>query len=391
MANSLSKLEPILANLAYYPEKLGRIREIVLANAVMCGEIPSPTFHEDKLIQFLRDRFIENDLDSISIDEAGNGSAIMPGRQGDRNILVSAHADTLWQSGVDHSVMVGSDRLVGPGVADNSFGIAVIASLPQILQALEIELDANLILLGSTKSLGRGDIGGMRFFVENSKYPIHAGVCVEGVHLGRLSYACLAMFRGEITVAVPEETNWERRAATGAVISMNRIISQMLAIKTPRSPATSIILGSIMAGSGYNTPPTKAMLRFEVRSESDAMAEQVCSEINEIVEALNAEEQVQAKLTPIARRINGGIGFSHPLVRAARQVMAKLDIEPRIAPSISDLSVLLDHGIPSLTLGITHGESVHDLDETLFVEPINKGICQLIGILQAIDGGICDE
>lgn len=372
-------------------ERLIELREILLANVIMCGEIPSPAFHEQALINFLRDRFTESSLQNISTDEAQNVTGILPGTEGKRNILVSAHVDKIWEKSIDHSVTVAEDRLTGPGVADNSLGVATVASLPLILDRLGIKLKSNLILLGSTRSMGRGDLGGLRFFVENTKAPIHTAVCVEGIQLGRLSYSSLGMIRLEIRLFTPEHMDWADADTTGAIVELHGVIDRILRIRTPQQPETSIILGSIIAGNAFNTPPTQATLRLEVRSLQPGMVAEILHQIEEIVAEINAESRARAEIRVIARRRPGGIAFTHPLVRAARAIMGGLDIKAKVAPSTGELSALADKGIPCLTLGVTKGEKKHEIDETILVEPIFKGIAQIIGVIQAIDGGLCDE
>jgi di/tripeptidase len=166
---------------------------------------------------------------------------------------------------------------------------------------------------------------------------------------------------------------------------LSRIIQQILAIETPQEPKTSIILGSVQSGTSYNVPPTSAVLRFEVRSEEPGMVKRIREEIEEILAQAIAENRIEATLEVIARRQPGTIGFSHPYVRQTRQIMKALDIEPQVAPSTSELSVLLQNGIPSLTLGLTEGDKKHRLDETVRIEPIFSGLAQVIATLQTID------
>ena len=72
----------------------------------MLGEIPAPTFAEEDRIQFLANRFTEEGLQNISIDEAGNAMGILPGQKGDHTILVVAHADTPFDAASDHAMFV---------------------------------------------------------------------------------------------------------------------------------------------------------------------------------------------------------------------------------------------------------------------------------------------
>lgn len=223
-------------------------RDIMLANAVMIGEIPAPTFHEDVRVRFMQDRFSECGLQHCSTDEVGNGFGVLPGKTGERRILLVAHADTVFSEKVDHTITMQADRMIGPGVGDNSLGLAALASLPQLLDACGIRLQSDLILMAASRSLGRGNLEGLRFFLQNMKEPIHAAICVEGVQLGRLSYSSIGMLRGEISVRVPEQYDWTRFGAAGAVITLNDIINKINRIRLPKRPKTSIVLGSIEGG-----------------------------------------------------------------------------------------------------------------------------------------------
>ena len=71
--------------------------------------------------------------------------------------------------------------------------------------------------------------------------------------------------------------------------------------------------------------------------------------------------------------------------------MSSLDLTPHITPSISELSAMIAHDVPALTLGITNGEHLHEQRETIQLEPIFTGLAQLIAVLLAIDGGFCDK
>jgi tripeptide aminopeptidase len=151
--------DAVLDSVEGYRDKLVGMRERVLADAVMIGEIPSPTFEEEKVVQFICNRFTEESLDQISTDEVQNATGLLPGTDGKQNILVAAHIDRIWNSSIDHSMTVTADRMIGPGIADNALGVASLTTLPSLLNALGISLKANLILLGASRSLGRGDLG----------------------------------------------------------------------------------------------------------------------------------------------------------------------------------------------------------------------------------------
>lgn len=385
------ELNSILETIHPHREQLHSIRELLLANAMMIGEIPAPTGHEADRITFLTNRYTEDGLQNISIDEAGNGMAVIPGRKGENNILVCAHADTVFSTGVDHAMSVTAENILGPGIGDNSLGLAAIVTLPEILKRLNITFDDNLILLGCTRSLGRGDLGGIRFFLENTKLPIRAGVSVEGIQLGRLSYSAIGMLRGEISVHMPYGYDWAKFGATGSVAILTKVVQRIMEIPIPMQPPTQIIFGSINGGTSFGTRPTSANLRFEIRSEKPGMAGELKEKIIDIIEETENTSNADIQFSSVAERQTGGLEYGHPMVKTMRKILQTLELKPRIEPSVGELSQLIENGIPSVTLGLTRGESKNELDESIDIQPIFGGIAQMIALLQSIDGGLCDE
>jgi acetylornithine deacetylase/succinyl-diaminopimelate desuccinylase-like protein len=387
----MDELDQILAALPEYRERIRDLREAILANLIMVGEIPAPTFAEEARVRFIQDRFIENQMQNVSTDEMGNAVGIHPGARGERNILVVAHVDTIYPETVDHSVTVEADTIYGNGVGDNALGVASMVSLPTVLEHLGLELQSNLILIGTARSIGRGDLEGIRFFLENAALPLHAGVVVEGVQLGRLGYTSMGMIRGEVTVQVPEEYDWTRFGAMSAIQTMNEAINLINEIPLPRRPRTSIVLGAIHGGQSFQEVATEASLRLEVRSESAEQTDRVRDRIEDICTELSSKTGAEVGAEFFARRRPGGLPFNHPLSLCGRKVLEALEVEPRITASLSELSAFTDREIPALLLAITRGEAIQNKPDRLAIEPIYTGLAQLAGVVQAIDAGVCDE
>ncbi|MEM9080422.1 MAG: M28 family peptidase, partial [Verrucomicrobiota bacterium] len=313
--------------------------------------------------------------------------AVIPGKNPNFNVLVAAHADTLLTLGPDQRLTINAstEGLTGPGLADNTIGLAALATLPDLLEKLDIQPEANLILLAHTHSLGAHDLAGLRFFLENTTRPIHAGLILEGITLGRLNHACLGMVQADIICRVHQEpgTRWE--AAENAMIIMHRIVKRILEIPLPQEPRTSLLLGSLRAGKTFNRPPEVARLKLEIRSEEPGKAREIRYQIADILDEISAETASDCSITFPALRKPGGIPFNHPLVTAARTIHAQLGIDTKVGPSYSDLSILIEHGIPALTLGLTTATNLNENDETIALDPLFTGLAQTLALLQQID------
>jgi di/tripeptidase len=172
---------------------------------------------------------------------------------------------------------------------------------------------------------------------------------------------------------------------------MNDMINRILEIPLPRKPKTTIVLGQMEAGTSYNTLPTKAKLRFEIRSESEDIVSDLATRINYLAEEMTSKTGALVQYREISRRKPGGTDFSHPLNMMGRKILKKLGFTPRITPSTSEVAALIDKGIPAVTVGLTSGENAGEPDESVEIEPISKGLAQLTALLKAIDMGCTDE
>lgn len=376
-------LDPILKTLPRYHRDLQEMRDFLLANTLMFGEIAAPTFREEERIQFLKDRFNEGGLTNISIDELGNGMATLPGQSGKSNILVVSRADTPFSLETNPVVTVHKDYFEGPGVGNSALGLAVIATLPQALDALDIVLESNLILMGATQSQGAGNLAGIRFFLDNNTHPISSAICLKGLTLGRLSYSSLGIAKGEITCSVAE------KGRKNAISSLMAVINGMEKIHLPEDSCSEVILGSLSGGTSYNVAPSTVLLRFEIRSKDEAVIYKALEQLREITDGVSRQTGSQIMLNIIARVHRGSLDERHPLIGTTRQILDALELEPREVPSSDELSALISKGIPSITLGLTTGKNAYALNEIVFIDPIFTGLAQLIGLLEAIDKGCC--
>ena len=385
-----ASLEYLLKKIPEQMERLRAIRETYLTDAVLLGEIPSPTFGEEDRIRLALDRFRENGLDDPEIDEFGNASGILPGKKGGASILVMAHVDSVFSAETQHVLNVGSDSITGPGIADNAIGLAAVVGLPKLLDHLGVQLNDDLLLLANVKSLGRGNLEGARAFLETKQRPIRAGVCVEGATQGRLSYSGLGTLRGEILLRIPSNYDWNGFGASGAISHLTRFINQLMEISIPKEPKTKMIFGGLRCGSTFNTSPRRGSLRFEITSEDDGVLKEMERQVSELCEQFSLETGTSVELEIVAKRENCGIPFAHPLVKTTRAIMRETGITPNVDPSTGDLNALIRAGHPGVTVGLTTAENLREENETIHLDPLFAGLAQLITLLQAIDQGHCE-
>lgn len=384
-------MTPYLKDLAGYVEAIRVIRETIIANIVFLGQIPAPTFHEKQRAIKYMDRLVENHVDECTTDGYQNPIGILRGKTSDLPpIVLVAHLDTMFPKDLDHNFTISADTIRGPGVLDNSVSIGVLASLPAIFKHLGLAFHSDIILAGVIQSLGRGNLRGIRHLVKTWPTPMRGAICVEGVELGRLSYYSEGMIRCDITCHISEEKGVEYRFKPNAILVLHDLINQIMAIRLPQKPRSRVIIGKIEGGQKHGIIAYEATLGLEIQSDSDNMVKAIFEDIKDMVTGISHEFGVRMELDTISNATAARLRYNHPLVKAAGQVMQALDIQTVGMPSESELSIFLAKKIPAVTLGLTRGEHYHLPESQMEIEPMFTGIAQLIGVLQAIDSGVCD-
>ena len=102
--------------------------------AIQIQQIPSPTFQEKERAEFVRDLFLSEKLEDVEIDETGNvlgcyRSRLSHSSRYTRPVVVTAHLDTVFPTSVDLTIHNEGERIYGPGLGDNSLGIAGLLGL----------------------------------------------------------------------------------------------------------------------------------------------------------------------------------------------------------------------------------------------------------------------
>lgn len=368
------------------------IMETILTNIVLLGQIPAPTFQEHNRTAALLDRLAEFQVDECTTDGYQNPIGIIHGKsQTQPPIFVVAHLDTPFGTDIDHNYSVTAERISGAGVMDNSIGVGVLTSLPEIFRHLKLEFQSDIVLTGVIQSIGKGNLRGIRHLLKTWSTPIRGAICIESADLGRLSHYSDGMIRGEVACDAQAGPSERRCSRPNAILVINEVIDEILALRLPQRPRTEIVIGTIAGGLKHGAPANEARLGFEIHSDSDEMVKSLYTDILDIIEGLGHVYETGLTLETISNVSAARLAHNHPLVKAVSQIMTSLEVSPVSSPSESELSIFLSRGIPAVTLGITSGERQQERNASARIAPISQGIAQVIATIQAIDKGVCDE
>ncbi len=373
-------------------EGIEAILETVITNVVLIGQIPAPTFREKRRIQTVLDRMAELHVDEATTDGYRNPIGIIRGTDRSKPpIFVVAHLDTFSSIEEEVHYTVGKNSVTGPGITDNSLGVGVLISLPELFRRLGLRFSSDIVLAGVIQSLGRGNLRGIRHLLKTWSTPVRGAVVIEGIELGRLNYYCDGMIRSEIECRIPTDRNVDSRFRTNAILVLNEVINQILQLRMPQRPHTRVVFGKVSAGVKHGDIALNGRLGLEIQSKEDRMVRSVHGDIRDIVEGISHEWKADLQLRTVSNVHAARLPFAHPLVKAGSAILKRLGLKPVSSHSESELSIFLARGIPALTMGITRGANYHLENASMEIRPMPTGIGQVIAAIMAIDAGVCDE
>ncbi len=387
-------MEKYLDVLPMFVNQIRKIREIIISNIVLIGQIAAPTFHERRRAECLVERFAEFQVDECSIDDFGNPIGVIHGSSTEKQaIFVVAHLDTFSEIEDDQHFEVTDKIISGIGVSDNSTAVGVLASLPEIFNRLALTFESDIVLVAPVQSIGRGNLRGIRQLVETWPAPIRGAICLESVELGRLNFSSDSMIRAEIecSIATEDQWNWNRHFNQNAILVINEVINSILELRLPQKPRTQIVIGKIAGGFDHGKIAYDAKIGFEIRSDSDDLVKGLYGDIRDIVERVNKTFAVELKLNRISNLNATQLRYNHPLIKCASRILDRLGIEAYSAPTETALSIFLQRKIPAITLGLTHGDNFHENNAMIEIKPLYKGVAQIPALIMAMDNGVCHE
>jgi acetylornithine deacetylase/succinyl-diaminopimelate desuccinylase-like protein len=359
------------------------IPERVLDLAIQIQQIPAPTFDEIGRAEMIADRFLQENLCDVKIDELGNVFARLPGEDRSRPIVVSAHSDTVFPRETDLGIKREPDKIFGPGIGDNSLGVAGLFGLIWELQQKRIRLPGDIWLVSNVCEEGLGDLKGMREVVKRFGNRPLAYLILEGTAYGEVFHRGLGVQRYRITANTEGGHSWADYGVPSAIHDLAALVTKLTALEIPRKPRTSINVGTISGGTSVNTIAAQAHLELDLRSENPETLQNLVEQVRAMVfEANTPSMKIEAEI--IGQRPAGEISAKHPLVKLAIETLESQGTRPHLNIGSTDANIPLSQGLPAICIGLTHGRGAHTIGEFIFSAYLQKGLDQLVEVVLKI-------
>jgi len=373
------------------------IIERLIGLAVQIQQVPAPTFHEQERAKFVLNLFESEGLKYVSMDEAGNvygkfqvsgsGSQVKP-------LIISAHLDTVFPFEMDLSVKREGDKVKGIGIGDNSFGVAALFGLIWMLRERHFEYaddplpyghdvsaSGDIWFVANTCEEGLGDLRGMKAVVDKFGGDVQAYLVLEGMALGHVYHKAVGVKRYRVTARTQGGHSWSDYGQPSAVLELSKLIVELSSMKLPSKPRTTMNVGKIQGGTSINVIPAEASLELDLRSEGQEELAELVEGVERLIEAASGPG-VQIEADVIGARPAGELDAKHPLVKLAQACLREQDLDAVLTSGSTDANIPLSKGYPALVLGVTKGGGAHTRNEFIEIEPVAKGMEQLVRFVQ---------
>lgn len=358
-------------------ELLNRVIDL----AVEIQQVPAPTFDEAARAELVRQRFAEAGLRDVQRDADGNVYGRLAGRDpGRKPLVVSAHLDTVFPADTDLSVTRLGRRLSGPGIGDNSLGVAALLALAW---ERTDPLPGDVWLAANVCEEGLGDLRGMKAVVERFGAQALAYLVLEGIGLGQVYHRALGVRRYRITVRARGGHSWKDYGQPSAVHEIARLTTWLADLPLPHQPRTTLNIGRIQGGTSVNVLAAEASMELDLRSEGAAALADLIERV-ELLAGRLRRDGVSVEMEVIGERPAGELPSGHALVRLAVDSLRAQGVEPELTIGSTDANIPLSRGYPSVCLSLTRGDGAHTTAEFIEAEPLALGLAQLRAFVDGV-------
>lgn len=364
--------------------------EAILSDIEKVVKKESPTKRKDlsdvckKELESLFKEYLNKKASVIDDDKFGDHLRYTIG-EGDSQILIIGHYDTVWNEG-DLDYKLEGDKAYGPGILDMKGGLIIALWALKTLKELKLNLNNQIVFLLNSDHEGVASPHSRKIIEEEAKKSKAVLVPEASVdYTNALKIERKGILRYVISAegkAAHSGNNHEE--GVNAILELSNQIKYLSSL-TDYTVGTTINVGKIEGGQGINVVPDYAECSVDVRVVNNTEAEK----IKDVIESITPVN-TQAKLN-----IEGGIvrpamvktQESESLLNLAKEIGNEIDYEVQGASvgGGSDGSFAAALGIPTLDGLGAAGVGPHSKEEHILISHLPKRVALFANLLCQID------
>ena len=208
-------------------------KDRIIKEWIYLTEIPAPSGHEEKRAEYLKREFQSAGLDKAYLDQSGNVIGIWKGETGGKNIILSAHMDTVFQGVWEIKVKREGNLLQAPGIGDDTANLINMLWSLRALKQAGFKPAHTYYFLGTVGE----EVGlvGMRDFLERETKNFDILLALDG-DLGKVQYGALGFGGGKIIFRGPGAHTMQSRGVPNPNLAVAKALERIYALELPSKP-----------------------------------------------------------------------------------------------------------------------------------------------------------
>ena len=358
---------------AFLDENRKSIEELLFT---LCG-IPSPSNHEEKRAEYIK-QWLENiGAEGVYIDEALN--VVFPYQCEGKNELLAimAHTDTVFPDMEPFTVKVDGNIAACPGIGDDTANVAILLTLIKYVVTNKLNAPKGVLFVLNSGEEGLGNLKGSRQIVKDFGDRISEFVSLDGSYTGICNKSVGSM-RYKVELDTEGGHSYGSFGNRNAIQRLAAVIEKLYEVEVPPDgdSKTTYNVGMISGGTSVNTIAQHAEMLYEYRSDSRICLETMGKYFSEIIEEAK-KDCLNLKVTVLGERpCMGDVDAQRQeaLMQKVKQAIAtRYHEEVKTYPGSTDCNIPFSVGIPSVCFGGYIGKGAHTREEHIMLDSMVTG------------------
>lgn len=361
-------------------EEIDARKEELIEDTKLITEIPAPPFKEEVRGNYIAKRFTSLGFD-VKIDEIGNVIASLPSDnlQDEKlpGVIIAAHLDTVFGEEVGIKVIRVGDKLLGPGVGDDSRGLTNLLVLAEYCMRLQVTRP--IYFVANVGEEGIGDLRGTKHLFKakehQNKFPIASFITIDGTGNDRIVDQSIGSKRYRVHYKGDGGHSYGAYGLVNPGFALGNFLAMMGELNVTSKPKTTYSVGVLRGGTSVNSIPYQVSAEIDLRSESEDILLDLEKKVIELAnDALKTEMkkrkgELKLEMEKIGDRPAGGMNEYDALIDTIRKVNHCFDLKTEFSPSSTDANIPHNLSIPALGIaGVHKAGKAHSLDEWIMAD-----------------------
>lgn len=361
-------------------------RDKLVKTFVELAEIPSPSWHEQNVMNYIIKRFsrLGAECTTYRCGESENLLIRFKGARGRSTVLLSGHMDTVIPCAKVRAVVtdtkISSDGTSVLG-SDDKAAIAIFIEAFEYLKKHGIDHGPVEILLTCAEELGLKGIKGFDLSILKAKYGF---VFDSSGKIGRVIVK--APFHSNMDITVKGKASHAGMAPEKGINAI-RVLSEIIsALPSGRIDDESTInVGIVTGGMATNIVPEFAGCKLEVRSIDRKKMSAIEKQVRDTVKCICAKNRAKSKIERTLEYSGFRVSPDEKISQLVASAMKRIKIKPEFVAmgGGSDTNIINSSHIRAINLSCGM-QKIHSTDEFIMIKDLVRGTELILSILETV-------